>query len=83
MPRHEALRGTRATLCPLPGRDGAGAGVACRWLPCWGQKDEREGCRVGSDLEALVVISKVWWLLGWLFCLFFFKEPIAFFAILY
>lgn len=60
-----------------PCRAGTARGwVACCWLPCLGQKVERQGCRVGSESEASVVILKAW-------CLFFFKETIAFFAMLY
>ena len=61
MPWHKALPESQGHPLSLARRGRRGSGVACRWLPCSGQKDERQGCRVGSDLEALVVILKVWW----------------------
>jgi len=69
--RHEVLPESRGHPPCLAGQGlGRGAGVARRWLPSSGQKDGRQGCRVGSDLEASVVMLTVWWLCC--FVLFFF-----------
>lgn len=69
MLRHEALPESRGHPLSLAGQGRRGIGVTCRWLPCSGQKDERQGCRVGSDLEALVVILKVQWFVVFFFFL--------------